>query len=190
MCEHLFRLYTKCPAENTIKQHQQYSKGWINGASKPEVCLLALIKYKKLHQKKKKKKKKDDLQTQSLHTIILTAFYGFKRSSKVSSLCRSDSRFKGTLIKIFIQKSKTRVQKRQLVVFTSFNSVCPVQQLRFYLDMSKINENSDEYIVRSISRTKIKIKETERTYIVYTNRTEFYSSFKSSWFKMEGVWAP
>ena len=82
------------------------------------------------------------------------------------------------------------MQKRQLVVFTSFNSVCPVQQLRFYLDMSKINENSDEYIVRSISRTKIKIKETGRTYIVYTNRTEFYSSFKSSWFKMEGVWAP
>ena len=66
---------------------------------------------------KKKKKKNDDLQTQSLYTIILIAFYGFKRSSKVSSLCRSDSRFKGTLIKIFIQKSKTRVQKRQLVVF-------------------------------------------------------------------------
>ena len=114
MCEHLFRLYTKCPAENTIKQHQQYLKGWINWASKPKVCLLAWIKYKKLHQKKKKN---DDLQTQSLYTIILIAFYGFKRSSKVSSLCRSDSRFKGTLIKIFIQKSKTRVQKRQLVVF-------------------------------------------------------------------------
>ena len=56
--------------------------------------------------------------------------------------------------------------------------------------MSKINENSDEYIFRYISRTKIKIKETERTYIVYTNRTEFYLSFKSSRFKMEGVWAP
>ena len=55
---------------------------------------------------------------------------------------------------------------------SSFNSVCPVQQLRSYLDMLKINENSDEYIFRVISRGgKSKLRK-QNVPILYTGMQE------------------
>ena len=90
------------------------------------------------------------------------------RLSKVTNLRRLDIRFKGTFIKIFVQKSKTDVySKGNWLCISSFNSACPVQQLRSYLDSSKINENSDEYKFRAISRgpkSKLRIRNVPISY--------------------------
>ena len=48
---------------------------------------------------------------QDLLTIILIAFCGFMRFSEVSRLRRSDFVFSSTYVKVFIEKSKTDIDR-------------------------------------------------------------------------------
>ena len=78
------------------------------------------------------------------------------RFSEVLNLRRSHFRFKGAFIKVFIQKSKTEVYRKNNWLYISFfKSICPIQQLKSCLDMLKINKNSNEYIFRDISTEKV-----------------------------------
>ena len=82
---------------------------------------------------------KTNLADQRLLTIILIAFCGFVRFSKVSRLRRSDFVFSSTYVKVFIEKSKTDIYREGMWV-------CPLKQLKYYLALSKISENSEEFI--------------------------------------------
>ena len=77
------------------------------------------------------------------------------RFSKVSRLRRSDFIFSSTYIKVFIEKSKEKIYREGMWVYISASSkICPLKQLKYYLALSKISENSEEFIFRGLSRGK------------------------------------
>ena len=96
-----------------------------------------------------------NLVDQRLLTIILIAFCGFMRFSEVSRLRRSDFIFSSTYVKVFIEKSKTGIYREGMWVYISASSkTCPLKQLKYYLALAKISENSEELIFRGLSRGK------------------------------------
>ena len=98
---------------------------------------------------------KTNLADQRLLTIILTAFCGFMRFSEVSRLRRSDFVFRSTYVKVFIEKSKTDIYREGMWVYISGSSkICALKQLKYYLALSKISENSEEFIFKRLSRGK------------------------------------
>ena len=87
--------------------------------------------------------------------MILIAFCGFMRFSEVSRLRCSDFVFSSTYVKVFIEKSKTDIYREGMWVYISASSkICPLKQLKYYLGLSKISENSEEFIVRGVRRGK------------------------------------
>ena len=96
-----------------------------------------------------------NLVDQRLLTIILIAFCGFMRFSEVSRLRRSDFIFSSTYVKVFIEKSKTDIYREGMWVYISASSkICPLKQLKYYLALAKLSENSEEFIFRGLSRGK------------------------------------
>ena len=59
-------------------------------------------------------------------------------------------------MKIFIAKSKTDVYKNGnwIYIARGNSELCPVATLQTYLNIAKINENSEEFIFRSITSHK------------------------------------
>ena len=92
---------------------------------------------------------------QRLLTIILIAFCGFMRFSEVPRLRLSDFVFSSTYVKVFIEKSKTDIYREGMWVYISASSkICPLKQLKYYLALSKMSENSKRFIFRGLSRGK------------------------------------
>ena len=95
---------------------------------------------------------KTNLADQRLLAIILIAFCGFMRFSEVSRLRRSDFIFSSTCVKVFIEKSHTDIYKEGMWVYISASSkMYPLKQLKYYLALVKISENSEEFIFRGLS---------------------------------------
>ena len=81
-------------------------------------------------------------------TICILGFSGFMRYSEISNLKLSDIVFCDTPLKLFIEKSKTDIYRDGSWVFISKSDsrLCPVSNLKLYLDTASIQEN-DEYIL-------------------------------------------
>ena len=95
---------------------------------------------------------KTNLADQRLLAITLIAFCGFMRFSEVSRLRRSDFIFSSTCVKVFIEKSHTDIYKEGMWVYISASSkMYPLKQLKYYLALVKISENSEEFIFRGLS---------------------------------------
>ena len=88
---------------------------------------------------------KNNLADQRLLTIVLFVFCGFMRFSEVSRLRCSNFNFSSTYVKVFVEKSKTNIYREGMWVFISVSSkICPLKQLKYYLVLAKISENSEE----------------------------------------------
>ena len=98
---------------------------------------------------------KTSLANQRLLTITLIAFCGFMRFSEVSRLRRSDLVFSSTYVKVFIEKIKTDIYREGMWVYIPASSkICPLKQLKYYLALSNLCENSEDFIFRGLSRGK------------------------------------
>ena len=86
-------------------------------------------------------------------TLINLSFCGFLCYSKASNIRRSVIDFQPSYMKIFIEKSKKDIYRNGnwIYIVRGNPELCPVATLQRYLNMTKINENSEEFILRSIT---------------------------------------
>ena len=86
-------------------------------------------------------------------TLVNLSFCGFLRYSEASNVRRSDINFQPSYMKIFIEKSKTDIYRNDnwIYIARGNSELYPVATLQRYLNMAKINENSKEFIFRSIT---------------------------------------
>ena len=118
---------------------------------------------------------KTNLADQRLLTIILIAFCGFMRFSEVSRLRRSDFVFGSNYVKVFIEKSDTDVYREGMWVYiTASSKICSLKQLKYYLALSRISENSEEFIFRGSNRGKKFSLRTKTRAISYSRIRESF----------------
>ncbi|XP_062576265.1 integrase/recombinase xerD homolog [Saccostrea cucullata] len=88
--------------------------------------------------------------------MCLLSYAGFLRFSELVHLKRSDICFYGNYMTLTIQKSKTdRYKEGSNVVVSCTNEItCPVRITRRYLSLANINDQSNEYLFRSITYCK------------------------------------
>ena len=99
---------------------------------------------------------KTNLANHRLLTITVIAFCGFMGFSEVSRLRRSDFVFSSTYVKVFVEKIKTDIYREGMWVYIPASSkICSLKQLKYYLALSKISENSEEFIYGGLGRGKI-----------------------------------
>ena len=86
-------------------------------------------------------------------TLVNLSFCGFLCYSGASNIRRSDIDFQPSYMKIFIEKSKTDICRNVSWIYIARGNseLCPVATSQRYLNMAKINENSEEFIFRSIT---------------------------------------
>ena len=107
-------------------------------------------------------------------TLVNLSFCGFLRYREASNIRRSDINFQRSYMKTFIEKSKTDIYRNGnwIYVARGNSELCPVATLQRYLNMAKINENSEEFIFRSIaSHRNHQQKEKCSTVIYKSDRT-------------------
>ena len=78
------------------------------------------------------------------------------RYSEISNLRRSNVIFHDTFMKLFIEKYKTDVYREGNWVYMikSTGNLSPVKILQNYYNFALINDKSDKYIIRAITKTK------------------------------------
>ena len=88
--------------------------------------------------------------------MCLISYAGFLRFSELVHLRRSDIVINEISVNLFVQKSKTdRFRKGSNVLISrTYTSTCPVTMLERYLYMYKIDNNSNEFVFRSLSFCK------------------------------------
>ena len=95
------------------------------------------------------------------------------RFSEVSRLRRSDFIFSSTYVKVSIEKSKTDIYSEIIWVYISASSkICPLKQLQYYLALTNITENSEEFLFRDLSRGKKFSLRTQNKPISYSRIRE------------------
>ena len=104
---------------------------------------------------------------QGLLTITLITFCGFMRFSEGSRLRRSDLVFSSTYVGVFLEKIKTHIYREGMwVLHPSFSKQkFSLNQLEYYLALSKTSENSERFIFRRLSRGKkfsLRTKQTSK----------------------------
>ena len=97
-------------------------------------------------------------------TLVIVSFCGFLRYSEAANIKRSDIVFRDSYMKIFIEKSKTDIYRNGCWVFIARgeSELCPLTILQKYLNLVKINKDSDEYVFRSITSHRDPRKRTLR----------------------------
>lgn len=86
-------------------------------------------------------------------TMCLLAYAGFLRFSELINIKRSDILFKTDHIALFIDHSKTDIYRdgSWCLIAKTGNVTCPVNMLLRYLTMANIDENSNDFIFRSVT---------------------------------------
>ena len=142
-CSHFFCYYhvRSCKLQNELQP--------VKLKKKKALCLDNLNKFLISWSKT------SNLAHQGLLTITLTEFCGFMTFSEVSRLRHSDFVFSSTYVKVFIKKIITGIYREEMWVYIPATSkICFLKQFEYYLALSKISENSEEFIFRDLSRGK------------------------------------
>lgn len=125
----------------------------------------------------------EDLQAQRIITISLLCFAGFFRSAEVLNLTRSDIRLFSTHMELFIEQSKTDIYRdgSWVLIARTDGKLCPVQNLKLYLNLAHILEDSDEFLFRNITKCKAGyILRKENKPLAYNRlRESFVNSYSS-----------
>ena len=102
-------------------------------------------------------KTKPNIYNMRTFALINLSFCGLLRYTKASKIRRSVIDFQPSYMKIFIEKSKTDVHRNGNWIYIARRNseLCPVATLQTYLNIAKINENTEEFIFRSITSHKI-----------------------------------
>ena len=84
-------------------------------------------------------------------TLVNLSFCGFLRYSEASNIMRSGIDFQPSYMEIFIENSKMDICRNGnwIYIARSNSDLCPVMTLQRYLNIAKINKNSEEFIFRS-----------------------------------------
>ena len=119
---------------------------------------------------------KDDKNLISLRFVLmcLLGYFGFLRYSELANLRRSDIRIFQDRLDLFIKQSKTDKFKEGawIVISATGNTVCPKTHLLAYMKLANINENSNNYIFRSVVKTKSNYKLHKSRKLSYTRARE------------------
>ena len=89
-------------------------------------------------------------------TIIVLGFAGFLRFNEISNLKCSDILIYDTHTAIFVEKSKTDKYREGswVLISRTNNSTCPVRILEKYLDMCAFQQDANQFVFCSLSKTK------------------------------------
>ena len=111
-------------------------------------------------------------------TTMVVSFAGFLRYNEIADLRRSDVEFKGTYMKLFIEKSKTDIYRdgQWLLIAKLDSTICPVKILTLYLEKTEIGDTSEEYIFRAMTWFKSTAKHRLRA----ANKKMAYSTARSN----------
>ena len=119
---------------------------------------------------------KDDKNLINLRFVLmcLLGYFGFLRYSELANLRRSDIRIFQDRLELFIKQSKTDKFKEGawIVISATGNTVCPKTHLLAYMKLAKINDNSNNYIFRSVVKTKSGYKLHKSRKLSYTRARE------------------
>lgn len=101
-------------------------------------------------------KENSSLSDVRISCMCLIGYAGFLRFSELVNIRRSDIHLHNTHVSLFIEKSKTDKYREGNTVHVSrtTNTTCPVKMIEKYLDLSKIDSTSNEFIFRSLSFCK------------------------------------
>lgn len=174
-----------------------YSISWVHGISGfKDPCKSSLISKMREGAKRMLSKpviKKEPITPDMLHKIVLKfgkdnknllnlrfvamcllGFFGFLRYSELVNLKRSDFRIHDDRLELFIEKSKTDKFKSGawIVISATKDSVCPKLNLQHYFSSAKIKDDSNDFIFRSIIRTKSGYKLHKKKQMSYTRARE------------------
>ena len=189
LIQNLPLIYRQRREEITIKKYQQYFKTWKEWvcflpAEPMYVVLYLLSKMQASHTYPTmdalfyviKFFHKSLLNVDPCSHFFVTNMFeavlrccGFMRFSKVSRLSRSDYIFSSTYVKVFIEKSKADIYREGMWLYiTASSKICRLKQLKYYVALSKISENSEEFIFRGLSRDKKGSLRTKNTPMSYS----------------------
>jgi len=83
-------------------------------------------------------------------TMCVLSYCGFLRFSELVNLRAHDISFQDMYFKLFIEKSKTDIYRdgSWLVIAKTNSLSCPYNLLKRYIDMARIQDNSEEFLFR------------------------------------------
>ena len=102
-----------------------------------------------------------------------------KNTSNILKPGQSGPSHVSTYGKVIIDKSTAGIYGRNVGLHLLVK-ICPLKQLKLYLGLSKISENSEEFIFRSLSRGKKFSCAIEINWFPIAESEKFYWSSKSS----------
>lgn len=126
--------------------------------------------------------KEGNLKNQRIICASLVAFSGFLRSTELLNIKRSDVIFEGTHMNVFIESSKTDKYRdgAWLVISNTGTPLCPVANLKRYIEWANYSDDLDGYLFCNLSATKsgYKLRNTKKA-MSYTNlRDLFIEAFR------------
>ncbi|XP_033725911.1 uncharacterized protein LOC117315697 [Pecten maximus] len=101
---------------------------------------------------------------------------GFLRSAEVLNLMRCDIQLSSTHTELFIEQSKTDIYRdgSWVLIARTDNKLCPVRNLKIYLQLAEISDSSSEYIFRNVTKCK------DRYTLRKCNKPMIYSRLRES----------
>ena len=119
-------------------------------------------------------------------TMILLGFSGFLRFDEISNLKCKDISVFDDYLKIFLAHSKTDQYRRgnEILISKGHTVACPVNMYKRYLFLSKLDVNSDEYVLRPIFRSSGIAK------LIYKNKKLSYTTARENIVKRLHTVAP
>ncbi|XP_063397693.1 uncharacterized protein LOC134682015 [Mytilus trossulus] len=171
------------PTDNSFVKSLQESAKRLNGkpVNKKEPVSIDII----IELCTKFKDSNDLLIVRDLAMIVLS-FSGFLRFDELSSLKCKGVTVYDEFLKLFISHSKTDQyrQGNEILIAKGKTIACPVSIFQNYIDLAKLNLNSDFYIFRPIFRHKSIAK------LIYKNKKISYTAARENILKRLKLIAP
>ena len=116
---------------------------------------------------------RNSLKNLRLLAICFTAYAGFLRYDELSNLRIYDLKFYNDYVKIFIEKSKTRIYRQGFWVHIAktFKRTCPVAILSNYVSQAKFIDDSDLLLFRALVFTR----KSKNHILKKTNKPLYYT---------------
>ncbi|XP_071107737.1 integrase/recombinase xerD homolog isoform X1 [Haliotis cracherodii] len=127
------------------------------------------------------KQHSDCLKDIRIVAMSLVAYAGFLRSAELLNLKRCDIIFYESYMTVFIEKSKTDMYRdgAWLLISRTRGKLCPVSWLETYVEAACIDNESQEYLFRNLSKCKTSyVLRKQNSSMSYTRlREEFIEAF-------------
>ena len=111
-----------------------------------------------------------------LAAVCLLAFSGFLRCDELLQLRSCDVKIAEEMMTVKIQRSKTDQLRQgdEVLIARTTNSTCPVSMMERYMRMAGIDQRSEAYLFRAISKSKYGEKLRASGRITYSTLRELF----------------